>query len=156
MADGVARVLVTRPRDDDRVKRLSSGITEHLSSPRATRATLRGLLRREAAAAEAGLSHRSWEPEVARFATIDALAGFLRRRAGKPGLPAIRPLREGDVFWIFVPEVPLEPDLLRAYLPLDRYVEIGADVWDVTAAARQAAKRAYNAAVEGEASAGRG
>ena len=151
IADGIARVLLSRPRDEQRIRHLSGAVRDHLGSGRATRSSLRTLLRRQATAAEEGLSYRNWTPEEAHFAPIDDLAHFLGGRANKPGLPGKRPLREGDVFWILLRD--RLPDSLRpeAILPLVRYLESGVDVWDVTAAARQASKRQYNAAVAGQA-----
>ena len=86
-----------------------------------------------------------------RYAGLQA---FLRERGGKPGLPTNRPLREGDVFWIMVADWPGGgdplPDLDAAGLAAHIADLRGAavDIWDVTAAARQASKRSYHAVLE--------
>jgi hypothetical protein len=90
-----------------------------------------------------------WGDEEAAYLAVDALDSFLRRRADIKALPDPRPLREGDVFWIVLP-VEREDEArlgLSAADILDRAEQLGPQVWDVTAAARQAAKRTYDDAV---------
>lgn len=90
-----------------------------------------------------------WSDERAEYMQVDDLREFLKRRSEIRALPDPRPLREGDVFWIV-----LAPDLAeesRSGLTTQGLVDAAHDlepqVWDVTAAARQAAKRTYDDAV---------
>jgi hypothetical protein len=90
-----------------------------------------------------------WSDEEAVFLPVDTLDRLLRRRSRIHGLPRRRQLREGDVFWMVAPTpadgptVPLpRPEELPAVA-----AKLGVEVWDVTAAARQAAKRGYHRAV---------
>lgn len=90
-----------------------------------------------------------WTDEKAVFLPVDELRSLLRRRDEIRGLPDDRPLREGDVFWIVLPPT-LEEDARRRMTPrgvAKGAAELEIQVWDVTAAARQAAKRTYDAAV---------
>jgi hypothetical protein len=87
----------------------------------------------------------TWSDETAAFVATPALAAFLGRRTDKPGLPQNRELREGDVFWVFVAFDAPQPGRSRDRW-LAAYVDAGAQVWDVTAAARQAVKRLYHRA----------
>ena len=90
-----------------------------------------------------------WGDEQPVYMPVEELREFLKRRAEIRALPDPRPLREGDVFWIVQ-----SPDLdenarrgLTAAKIMDRADKLQPQVWDVTAAARQAAKRTYDDAV---------
>jgi hypothetical protein len=90
-----------------------------------------------------------WGDEEPVYLLADDLQAFLKRRADIKALPDPRPLREGDVFWIVLPPG-LEEERLRMLEPahlLDLAHDVKPEVWDVTAAARQAAKRTYDDAV---------
>jgi hypothetical protein len=90
-----------------------------------------------------------WEDEVPVYLAVDELEPFLRRRDEIPGLPDDRPLREGDVFWVVLP-ADLDEERFRDLAPaamMQGASALDVQVWDVTAAARQAAKRTYDAAV---------
>lgn len=90
-----------------------------------------------------------WADEKPVFLPVDELRSLLKRRDEIRGLPDDRPLREGDVFWIVLPAT-LEEDARRGMTPrgvVRDAAELEIQVWDVTAAARQAAKRTYDAAV---------
>ena len=97
-----------------------------------------------------------WGDEVAWHVPRAALGRFLERRDGKPGLPGVRPLREGDVFWIVVgrdrgrtvQDVGVRANVAQTEDLFAPFVEAGADVWDVTAAARQVVKRRSAQALE--------
>jgi len=90
-----------------------------------------------------------WQDEEAAFLPVETLYEFLRRRARIRGLPDPRLLREGDVFWIVLPP-DVDEDELAQISPASVLAladELDVQVWDVTAAARQAAKRTYQAAL---------
>ncbi|MGH2429345.1 MAG: hypothetical protein ACRDGV_10790 [Candidatus Limnocylindria bacterium] len=90
-----------------------------------------------------------WGDEEAVYLHAGRLETFLKRRADIRALPDPRPLREGDVFWIVLP-VEVGEETMRELTPQDllgRAEQLSAQVWDVTAAARQAVKRTYDAAV---------
>lgn len=84
-----------------------------------------------------------WGPEVVTYVNTRTLERFLRRRTEIPALPDARDLREGDVFWIvqFAEGPVLSPSALL------RGAQRDVEAWDVTAAARQAAKVTYDEAV---------
>jgi hypothetical protein len=85
-----------------------------------------------------------WGPELAAYVNARALERFVKRRTDVPALPDHRPLREGDVFWIVqAPDgAPTSPSALLRGEARD-----AVEVWDVTAAARQAVKHTYDEAV---------
>lgn len=90
-----------------------------------------------------------WGDEEAVYLAADDLESFLKRRAAIRALPDPRPLREGDVFWIVLP-AEVEEEELRGLTAIDvvgRAERLAPQVWDVTAAARQAAKRTYDDAL---------
>jgi hypothetical protein len=90
-----------------------------------------------------------WGDEEAAYLAVDDLDTFLKRRADIKALPDPRPLREGDVFWIVLP-VELEEEARLGLTAIDllaRAEQLKPQIWDVTAAARQAAKRTYDDAV---------
>lgn len=106
-------------------------------------ASQRARLRRAVVRVEAASPTDLWGPEVAAYVNSRTLERFLRRRMDVPALPDARALREGDVFWVVQPvgAAAISPSsLLRA-------ARDSVEVWDVTAAARQAAKHTYDAAV---------
>jgi hypothetical protein len=105
----------------------------------------RSFVRDQAMAYELASAGETWSDEIATFVGIAALSSFLGRRVDKPGLPSIRSLREGDVFWVFVPfDTPPPRGSPDGWLTT--YGDAGAQVWDVTAAARQSVKRLYHRA----------
>ena len=90
-----------------------------------------------------------WADEQPIFMPVDELREFLKRRDGIRGLPDERPLREGDVFWVVLSPA-VEARALGDLTPRRVMVEaeqLDVQVWDVTAAARQAAKRTYDDAL---------
>ena len=90
-----------------------------------------------------------WDDEQPVFMALDELRTFLGRRNDIRGLPDDRPLREGDVFWVVLPPT-LEARAIRDMTPrgvVARAEDLAVQVWDVTAAARQAAKRTYDDAL---------
>jgi hypothetical protein len=90
-----------------------------------------------------------WGDERAVYLRVADLQRFLNRRGQVRGLPDPRELREGDVFWILLPAT-MDETALRRLTPkriLAKGEALGVQVWDVTAAARQAAKRTYDSAV---------
>ncbi len=89
-----------------------------------------------------------WGDERVAFMTVDELEPFLKRRAQIRGLPGNRPLREGDVFWVVRPQPQAaEAEPRTTVQALARTEMEDVQVWDVTAAARQVAKRTYDRAV---------
>ena len=94
-----------------------------------------------------------WSDESIGYAHLVLLQSFLRSRGGKPGLPTNRLLREGDVFWVMVADWQgrIEPREDMPAVEMEAHAtglrRADADVWDVTAAARQAAKREYHEVV---------
>jgi hypothetical protein len=152
--DEVARVLVCRaeplPSHATMIETLRA--TEEQAAPDA--ADLAGTLR--AAVAEAEIrGGEAWSDEAWSFVEVRRLARFLKRRAGKPGLPHNRPLREGDVFLVVVDRKRLATDSLsdagrsarEVGEALAAYEAAGIEVFDVTAAARQSAKVLHDAAL---------
>lgn len=148
--EDVVRVLITSAQDPAQARGLSTSLIAAASgSESATSVGIRlsDVARDQAMDVETGPIADRWEEEVAAFAERQPLQRFLRRRGGKPGLPRSRPLREGDVFWVIAPRglpSPGAPTRDNRRLPLESYLELGVDVWDVTAAARQASKRRYH------------
>jgi hypothetical protein len=105
-------------------------------------------LRASVVTAENSGPRELWGPELAAYVNSRTLDRFLQRRTDTPALPDARPLREGDVFWIVQPvdAAVLSPAALL------RGASGQAQVWDVTAAARQASKRSLDEAVRASAS----
>lgn len=151
--EGVVRVLVSRSLVPDELRTISEEVLTPAGGRRSGRAT-RTALHQQAMRVELDSSEQRWSRERAIFVAQPILEDLLRARGGKPGLPTNRPLREGDVFWILLPAGPgmaLPPDrggtLVDGAARVAEYRALKADVWDVTAAARQAAKRNYHHAV---------
>lgn len=149
--EGAARVLISRAGNTRQIR----GLADHVMTERATASErptrrLADVLRAEAMRIELDPAAQQWSEESISFGTVPPLQAFLRSRGGKPGLPTNRPLREGDVFWVLVAVWPgaTEPpgDLTATELEahMAALQAAGVDVWDVTAAARQAAKRSYH------------
>jgi hypothetical protein len=92
---------------------------------------------------EVGPTVESWTEETASVVPEADLTRLLGRRKAGGGLPGHRALREGDVFWVRVPE---PARTARSLAPEDA-VQARADshvVFDLTAAARQAVKDIYH------------
>jgi hypothetical protein len=96
-----------------------------------------------------------WSDEVDSVLLREDLTAFINEavgRFGPPGLREPRSLREGDVYWLVWEEKQPSPDSriglegTEEFLAACRRGLVGAG--DVTAAARQAAKRTYFQAVE--------
>jgi len=151
--DEVARVLVCRaepqPSHATMVEALRAA-NETAPGSKPVAETLR------AAVAEAEIRGReAWSDETWSFVDTRRLARFLKRRAGKPGLPHNRPLREGDVFLVAVDRTRLGASPLsdtsqgvrEVGATLAAYEAAGIEVFDVTAAARQSAKILHDAAM---------
>jgi hypothetical protein len=129
-----ARLLVSEPRDPREAAAVTDAVGSILTDDGRGRAAA---LRQTAMDVE--LAADRWGDERTHVVDRLGLEALLKARAGKPGLPGPRPLREGDVFWVFaVGGDQVDPGALVR----DRVV-----VLDVTAAARQVAKRTYAEAV---------
>lgn len=108
------------------------GLTEGGSDPDAVTTS--------AMAIELAPAEETWTDERGAVVEEAALTALLRGRTAGGGLPSERPLREGDVFWLFVPtEVAVLTGQADA-AGLASYQDAGTIVLDLTAAARQAAK----------------
>lgn len=144
-----ARLLISRAANTDQLREIAGLVTEE-GSPQTGKPELGGLLRSQAMHAELNPATAQWSEECFGHVRLSLLRSFLRGRAGKPGLPRNRPLREGDVFWVMVADWPGPPEPLGDFSAAELEVHVAAlrtaeaDVWDVTAAARQAAKRSYH------------
>jgi hypothetical protein len=142
----VVRVLVSQARDPVRLQEISDSIVRP-GEAEISAGVLRDRLHRASMAVELASTEAQWTDEGSMFVTAPIIEAFLREREGKPGLPTNRPLREGDVFWIILTSGPsLEPppergtSLAAGAVRVAEYRDRHGDVWDVTAAARQAAK----------------
>ncbi len=98
-----------------------------------------------AMAVELAPTEATWTDEVAIVVDEAELASFLRHRSARGGLPGGRPIREGDVFWVFVPAdtavgLASPPSAVAGNEAIRAYAESAPVVLDVTAAARQAVK----------------
>lgn len=149
IADGHVRVLAAGARDELALRALTR--TE-AADARATADDVRSLVME----AELSRDRTVWGEEAENFFEEGTLATFLnRRREGKAGLPAGRPLREGDVFYVEIPASHFtftsmtrgEINSVEGEALLSTYEQWGVEVWDVTAAARQASKLAYHRAL---------
>lgn len=104
---------------------------------------------------ERKLAADDWGEEDDFVLSRQELGGFIHdtiARSREPELPEARGLREGDVYWI-VSEEPVSPPggsigPRRTKRFLAPYEQSNVKVWDVTAAARQAAKVAYFQAMQ--------
>ena len=89
-----------------------------------------------------------WSDEHAAYLDRQALADFLARRDAAAGLPDARDLREGDVFWVVLPQaVESVGSRLTPKAIVSRADALEPAVFDVTAASRQAARHTYEAAL---------
>lgn len=90
-----------------------------------------------------------WTEEEQAYLSIELLEPFVRLRSPVPGLPDPRPIREGDVFWVVLPTTDLESTLvgLTPAQVVASADQLDIRVWDITAAARQRAKVASEAAL---------
>jgi hypothetical protein len=144
--EGRARVLISislRPAQAERLAEDSAGVGRPVERKRAVRAAVMDV--------ELAPRTEMWSDERDVYLPLVELEALLRRRGGKPGLPGGRPLREGDVFWVVLYQpVGAAMSDARSEQAVDvirQYIEAGADVLDVTAAARQAAKTWYQQAI---------
>lgn len=137
LLEGRARVLVSLARHA-----LESTAAEAHDLARDV-ARERGRLRAAVVSAETSGPRELWGPELATYVNVRTLERLLQRRTDTPALPDARPLREGDVFWIVQP---VDGALLSPAALLRDAGEL-VEVWDVTAAARQASKRSYDQAL---------
>ena len=83
-----------------------------------------------------------WDEERDAILEVALLEPFVRLREAIEGLPPVRPLREGDVFWVVLP-VTDEPSSLNDLTPAEVLASaevLGLQLVDVTAAARQTVK----------------
>jgi len=113
-------------------------------------------LRREVVISrERDLTSEVWSEEDDFVLDRQALARFIGDavdRTHASELPGPRELREGDVYWIaseepvFEPQGTIGPEDTKQFLAA--YRDRSVQVWDVTAAARQAAKVTYFQAIE--------
>jgi hypothetical protein len=144
-----ARVLISRAGNASRLRDMAGQVATE-SSPSSSPRRLSSVLRDEAMRGELNPTTEQWSEEALGYGHLALLQTFLRSRGGKPGLPTNRPLREGDVFWVMVADWPgpVEPPADMSRPDLESHIaalkDANADVWDVTAAARQAAKRSYH------------
>lgn len=148
IGEGVARVLVSTARQPSQAAALSEDFLPDTSSSQRRRA-----LRARVMNLELGPPAEMWSDERDVYLPIDQLTSFVRRRGGKPGLPGQRPLREGDVFWVVAYQSAERSVAQARTVPearelISQYIQADADVFDVTAAARQAAKTWYQSAVQ--------
>jgi hypothetical protein len=92
-----------------------------------------------------------WLEERAEYMDAGSLRELLRGKAEAPGLPDARELREGDVFWVVLPPQLIETMAMDAgpLHPLRHLQAPGAQVLDVTAASRAAARHLYDAVLRG-------
>jgi len=144
-----ARVLISRAGNASRLRDMAGQVATE-SSPASSSRRMSSVLRDEAMRGELNPRTEQWSEEALGYGHLTLLQTFVRSRGGKPGLPTNRPLREGDVFWVMVADWPgpVEPPADMSRADLESHIaalkEATADVWDVTAAARQAAKRSYH------------
>jgi hypothetical protein len=138
---------------DEGVARVAVAHSEYGLDPDVAEAHQRGRgperLRQAVFEAEDVPPEHIWSDEEPAFFPVATLERLLRRRSKIRGLPGRRQLREGDVFWIVAPT---HPDVETVPLPAPEDLPavaaaLDVQVWDVTAAARQAAKRGYDRAV---------
>jgi len=146
LADGVARVLVSPAVDLSRWPLTATSLGSTDDTVRARRAAARSLIMD----VEIRPLAESFGEEEPAYVETGLLFKFLRARDRTEGLPGTRPLREGDAFWVTLAAgTGVSPG--GANVPLAGRLEAlqaaGARVWDVTAAARAAAKHAYHATV---------
>jgi hypothetical protein len=153
IADGHVRVLVAGSQKRQQVEQLRRSLTQAEVIDRAQERSRQ--LRDVAMSLEQ--HQEAWSDEVEFYVEQGVLVSFLsQRRRGKPGLPGERPLREGDVFYVEIPAavqwrpsrelIGISPGLVREVL--QGLLESGVEVWDLTAAARQASKVEYHRALE--------
>jgi len=90
-----------------------------------------------------------WTEEQPAYVSLDLLEPFVRLRSPLPGLPDPRPIREGDVFWVVLPTTAVASTLvgLTPAQVVASADQLDLRAWDITAAARQRAKVASEAAL---------
>lgn len=139
VAEELARLLVAGAQEP--LASVLAGTLETVARPEAIQAQVTEV--------EAISPDKLWTAEEAVYLSVELLEPFVRLRSPIPGLPHPRPIREGDVFWVVLPITDLESSLVGL---TPAQVVAGADqldvrVWDITAAARQRAKVASEAAL---------
>ncbi len=139
LAEGFARVLVA-----DASQPLESSVAEALDVGAAPDVVQEALIQVEDAPPD-----DLWTEERPAYLPLELLEPFLRLRAPVSGLPDPRPLREGDVFWLVLPTTDSESTLadLTPAQVVASAEQLEVQVSDITAAARQRAKVAYEAAL---------
>jgi hypothetical protein len=155
VADGMVRVLVAEARDAAGIQPLMA-LTAAEPPTAAPSGVRRAALRDAAMRIELRPPREAWGREVDGYVPAAALYAFLRARNRKHGLPRTRPIREGDTFWVSMADrAGLDLGASGGGTPFARRVEAlgraGAEVWDVTGAARASVKQAYQAIVGDEA-----
>lgn len=140
IVEETVRVLIA-----DAIYPLESTAAEALDSGAATD------LRQAVVQDEAVSPDDLWLEERAEYMDAGSLRELLHGRTGAPGLPEARDLREGDVFWVVLPPQLVEAMAMDATAmhPLARLLLSGAQVLDVTAASRAAARQLYDAVLRG-------
>lgn len=95
IGEGVARVLISEALMPERAVQMAAESGSQASPAERARA-----LRNTVMELERGRPEELWTDERDVYLPVDHLSQLLKQRAGKPGLPGRRPLREGDVFWV--------------------------------------------------------
>src|SRR4051794_9586970 len=141
--EDVVRVLVSRSTRPEELSDIAGDVAPVNADAPSDR-VMRDRLHSHAMRVELDSAAYRWSRERAMFIAKPVLEPFLRARGGKPGLPTNRPLREGDVFWVLLPggaAMDLPPErgatVTAGAERVAEYRARHADVWDVTAAARQ-------------------
>lgn len=139
VAEELARLLVAGAQEP--LASVLAGTLETVASPEATQAAVTQV--------EAVSPDELWTDEEAAFLSVELLEPFVRLRSPVPGLPNPRPIREGDVFWVVLPITDLESTFvgLTPAQVVASADQLNVRVWDITAAARQRAKVASEAAL---------
>jgi hypothetical protein len=156
ITDGRVRLLVAAARRTRSLQRLPRGLDQRRSRGGGLDARDADWLRSTALELELPRKDVIWAEEVETFCQLTALQDFVdAQRQGKPGLPAVRPVREGDVYYV---EIPSDLGSVRSISAgdvtrgvglelLSTYEQRGVQVWDMTAAARQSSKLVYARAI---------
>jgi hypothetical protein len=139
LAEGLARILVAGAKEP-----LESSLAEALDT-----AATPDVIQEAVTRVEDLSPDELWTEEQQAYLRADLLEPFVRLRAPVPGLPDPRPLREGDVFWVVLPTTDQESTLadLTPAQVVASADQLEIQVSDITAAARQRAKVANEAAL---------
>lgn len=100
--EDVARVLISRALLHALIRGISAELVAAQSPPMSVLTPTRSVLRRRAMEIDSAPASETWGDERAVSFPRARLDSFLRGRAGKPGLPEPRPVREGDAFWVVI------------------------------------------------------